>query len=140
MLTNTAAQQSSNETGEAEEQQKKYSHRHGTPVFWSASPQTQLANTRAAFTPCYQSAKAGLSSQCFLVSLEVSWTKESCKQGPEVSPVDTTKLKIRATTSYTVELQEMLCSHGPHCNHPGIVNINKRIHLPSLLHLLAPMR
>lgn len=88
--------------------------------------------------PCCQSMKARLGSQCcFLVSLEVCWTKDCCKEGPEVSLVDT-KLKTGASISYAAELEEILCSHRPHCNHPGIVIINKHIHLPSLLRLLTP--
>lgn len=114
------------------------SHRCETPVFWSPSPQTQPANSRAVFTPCYKPVKPGLSSQCFfLVSLEVSWTKQSCQQGSEISPAGTTKSKIRNHKLQCWTIGGAFCGL---MDHTGTVITNKGIiHLPALLRLLAPM-
>lgn len=116
MLTNTAVQQRSSETEER-----------------------QNSSSRNILTGKGHLCFGQLHPRHNLQILEQLWTKECCKQGLEVSPVDTTELETKATISYTVELQEMLCSHGPQCHHPGIVIINKHIHLPSFLRLLAPM-
>lgn len=116
---------------------ERNSHRHETPVFWSAAPQKQPANSRAAFMPCYKPVKAGLGSQCFfLVSLEVSWTKQSCQQGSEISPAGTTKLKIRNQKLQCWTTGDAFCGL---MDYTGTVIIKDIIHLPALLHLLTPM-
>lgn len=131
MLTNRAAQQSSSRTEERQRSSKRNSlmvtghlcvdqlhPRHNLQILEQLSHHAvnwwRLPMLLLGFT-------------------EVSWTKECCRRGPEVSPAGTIKLKIKTIISYAVELQEMLLPYGPHCNCPGIIIINKRIHLPCLL-------